>query len=373
MAGRPPAFVYDPFLEKHQGKPGGSETPARTKTVFEHLQYCGTLSKVLLVKAKDSPLNSILAVHPMEHVYHIEGLQEVARSKTGESEAKPGTEYITADTYVNSYTWDCARRAAGGLLELIDVCAVLRACNGFALIRPLGHHCSAMEAGGFCYLNNVAIGVRTIQAKNPPSTRIAIFDWDVHHGNGTEEIFYDDPNVLYISIHRYDDGDYYPGTGAIHRVGNKKRTASLGKNVNLPINPDLTTEAPGRALWIRYFTDIVLPIISQFEAEYLFVSAGFDALEGDPKGGMGVKIQDYISMARHLIGLRSSKGRTFFVLEGGYNTENMPKAIDGIINEMLRPEVPLVDQDFDYCKLNQEDFEMLSEALEVHKRYWNLQ
>lgn len=231
--------------------------------------------------------------------------------------------FFDADTYYNARSVDVARAASGGTLALVE--SLHRTGGGgLALLRPPGHHARPNGPMGFCLLNHVALAAA--QALHLGAKRVAIVDWDVHHGNGTEEAFYDDPRVLYISTHQHP---HYPGTGAASDCGVKD---GLGFNVNIPLPAGATG-----AVYDEVFHRVVAPILSEYEPELLLVSAGFDAHARDPLGNMHLTDDDYAAMTRILLGAVGPIP-VAVLLEGGYDL----KALEGATAATLRA---LVERD----------------------------
>merc|ERR1719461_2612697 len=188
--------------------------------------------------------------------------------------------------------------------------------NGFALTRPPGHHCEHGKAMGFCLLNNAVIGSRALLARYPEK-KVLIVDWDVHHGNGTQNILYDDEQIVYFSIHRHDAGYFYPSTGTAEETGN-------GFNVNVPLDVAVPGQGHGDREYLLVWQDVLLPMCREFKPDIVLISAGFDACIGDPLGGMRITPPCYGLMTRLLLNECSNLA---IVLEGGYNLDTMPRAI----------------------------------------------
>jgi len=215
--------------------------------------------------------------------------------------------YIDPDTYYCEQTVTAARRAAGGVVAMVEG-MLSRIPVGVAMLRPPGHHARPAQAMGFCLLNNIAVGAAHARALGVG--RVAIVDFDVHHGNGTQEMFYRDPNVLYVSLHQYP---FYPGTGAANEVGAGEGT---GFTVNVPL-----TAGGGDSVYRAAFDRVVAPVLEQYAPELLLVSAGFDASARDPLAEMNVSPEGFGYMTQRLAeqARRSAKGRLGLVLEGGYD------------------------------------------------------
>eukprot|EP01084_Bolivina_argentea_P079725 144548_1 len=187
--------------------------------------------------------------------------------------------------------------------------------NGFALVRPPGHHCEHHKPMGFCLFNNAVVAVNCIR-KEGLCKKILIVDWDVHHGNGTQNMFYNEEDVLYFSTHRHDNGFFYPGTGKVKESGN-------GFNVNVPLNVSID-KGHGDKEYLLIWRDVLIPICREFKPDIVLISAGFDACIGDPLGGMRITPPCYGLLARLLL---NECSRVAIVLEGGYNLTTMPRAI----------------------------------------------
>ncbi|KAF9977997.1 Histone deacetylase [Actinomortierella ambigua] len=241
---------------------------------------------------------------------------------------------IAVDTTWNPYYSPMAARvAAGSLIALVDQVVTGRCKNGFAIIRPPGHHAEEDEAMGFCFYNNVGVAVNlTLQRYPLTIQKILIIDWDVHHGNGTQQIFYDNPNVLYISLHRWDNGHFYPFTGAPDECGEE---GGEGQNVNIAWSSYGRGQAMGDVEYIAAFWYVLLPIARQFGPDLVMVSAGFDAADGHANniGGYTVSPQGFAIMTRLVQTLAG--GRVILSLEGGYEFEPLATSAAACLEELL--------------------------------------
>jgi acetoin utilization deacetylase AcuC-like enzyme len=230
--------------------------------------------------------------------------------------------YLDSDTYLSAGSIAAARRAAGAAVALTEALHHGRARFGFALPRPPGHHALADRAMGFCLLNNVAVAAAHARALG--RERVLILDWDVHHGNGTESIFYADPNVLFASLHQYPN---YPGTGAAEDVGEGH---GRGRNINLPLPPGATD-----SVYAAAFERVVLPIIEQFAPDYALVSCGFDAHARDPLAQMELSAEGFGAMTTSLIGALPASCPLGLVLEGGYDLEALADSSEAVASALL--------------------------------------
>lgn len=260
--------------------------------------------------AREATSDELELVHDARFVESLERL----RGSSG---------YLDPDTYVSPRSIEAARRAAGGMVALVDA-MIAQTAPGVALLRPPGHHARPSRAMGFCLLNNVAVAAA--HARSRGISRVAIVDWDVHHGNGTQEAFYSDPSVLYISTHQFP---FYPGTGAVSETGEGE---GKGFTINIPLRA-----GEGDGEYRAAFDRIVAPALEMFAPELVLVSAGFDAAERDPLAEMNVSPAGFAYLA-HAVGeqaRKSAKGRIAIVLEGGYDLvgleEGLASAIDGAL------------------------------------------
>jgi acetoin utilization deacetylase AcuC-like enzyme len=252
--------------------------------------------------------------------------------------------------------------AAGGLLELIKAVMEKRLLNGFALVRPPGHHAEHDRAMGFCLFNNVAIGAR-YAIRNFSLQRVLIVDWDVHHGNGTQNSFYEDSQVLYFSTHRY--GFFYPGTGGAREVGKGK---GEGFTVNVPLPTGGSDSEYG-----NIFENFLKPIALEYQPQLILVSAGFDIHHDDPLGGMEVTEKGFARMAQILMGIAEStaQGKLVITLEGGYDVSGQSRSVKAVLKELAQAS-PLDKKDLlEKEKTNYPQIEkLLLQLKEIQKRYW---
>jgi acetoin utilization deacetylase AcuC-like enzyme len=237
--------------------------------------------------------------------------------------------YLDPDTYVSAQSVDVARLAAGSLVALIDQLIDGEVPKGVALLRPPGHHARPSQAMGFCLLNNVAVAAAHARARG--LERVAIVDWDVHHGNGTQEIFWRDPNVLYLSTHQYP---FYPGTGAAEERGEGEGT---GFTVNVPLAP-----FRGDAVYASAFERVILPIVEEYRPELVLISAGFDAALRDPLAQMELSAGAFGWMAQSLarVANHHAKGRLALVLEGGYDLPSLEEGLQSAVTGMVLEDAP---------------------------------
>jgi len=300
-------FFYHPDYLLHDTGIGHPERPDRLRHLVRHLLERAIWKEMNHHRPNAAGVEWISMVHPEEYIRSIE-----EKCKSGETVLDSG------DTHVCRESYAVALLAAGAVLEAIDkvIGGVLK--RTFCAVRPPGHHAERKTAMGFCLFNNVAIGARYAQ-KRYSVERVAILDWDVHHGNGTQEIFYDDPTVFYISLHQYP---FYPGTGAEDETGSGK---GEGFTLNCPMRAGSTEQD-----YMEAFRQKILPALNKFQPDLLMVSAGFDAHKDDPLANIGLTERSFAEMTRLIMDVadRHCSGRIVSVLEGGYNLEALARSVE---------------------------------------------
>lgn len=274
---------------------------------------------------------------------------------------------VDSDTYWNElHTSNAARFAVGSVVELVEKIASNKLQNGFGIVRPPGHHAEAEEAMGFCYFNTVAIAAKQI-LKNPEMRKILIVDWAIHHGNGTQKFFYDDPRVLYISIHRHDNGNFYPGTGGSIECG---AGTGLGTNVNIAWSGGL--EPPmGDAEYLAAFRTIVMPIAREFDPDFVLVSAGFDAAQGHehPIGGYTVSPACFAYLTHQLLSLAG--GKVALVLEGGYSLDVLCDSVEQCCRALMGHPIEKIIHEELARRPCQNAVDTIQKTMAIHCQYWN--
>lgn len=309
MAGT--ALVLDDLLTHHRTAPGHPECPERLIAIRKSLE---SLTPALVLPSSRAEMSDITLCHDPRYVENVLKLIE-----EGETELAGG------DVSVSQESGEIALRAAGGVIDAVDAVLTKRVDNAFCAVRPPGHHARPAAAMGFCLFNNVAIAARHAQ-KQHGIERVAIVDWDVHHGNGTQEIFYKDDSVFFFSTHQ---SPWYPGTGAKDETGE-------GKASGLTINRPFPSGA-GRAEILGAFSDTLLPALKTFQPGLIMISAGFDSRAGDPLGQFRLTDEDFREMTRQLLDSAASlcHGRLVSVLEGGYNLQGIGTAVKAHVSELL--------------------------------------
>ena len=299
-------YVYHPIFLEHNW-PHHPENARRLEYTMDVLRQSGVLDRLVQVEPRPATVEELERVHTPAHV---EQVRQVAERGGG---------HLDADTYVNARSYDAACMAAGGLLAAVEAMMAGEIENGFALLRPPGHHATPSRGMGFCLFNNVAVAARHALAQ-PGIERIFIADFDVHHGNGTQDIFERDPQVFYFSTHEYP---FYPGTGHWSEVG---RGEGEGTVLNVPLPAGV-----GDAGYARVFRELVWPLARRFQPDLMLVSAGYDAHWQDPLAMMLLSLTGYAHLARELVGMAQElcQGRILFALEGGYNLDVLA---NGILN-----------------------------------------
>ncbi|MFW6067097.1 MAG: histone deacetylase [Myxococcota bacterium] len=316
---RPIAVVDDPKFDAHRPRAYHPERPERLQAARAGLYAKLPSERRLQVAAREAEPEELARVH--SHGY-LDALDRALGRGAG---------HLDPDTYFGPGTRDAARAAAGGAVELTRALLSGRAHRGVALLRPPGHHARPAGAMGFCLMNNIAIAAAT--ALEEGAERVAIVDWDVHHGNGTQERFYGDPRVLLISLHQWP---FYPGTGAAREVG-AGDAAGLNVNVALP-------SGTGPEIYGEAFRRLVRPLLNGFDASITLVSAGFDGHARDPLAGMELDTSTYAAMASALIDQaeQAGHGRVGFFLEGGYDLQAIEASMAGVAGVLVgeRAELP---------------------------------
>lgn len=294
-------FIYsDRFLE-HRPPAGHPEQPTRLYNLARHLHACGLWEELSPLSPVPVKVEDLLQVHTREHLDH---LREVC--STGGGLLDEG------DTHASPESFEVAMLAAGGVVTAIDAVLEKRVNTAFCAVRPPGHHAERGRPMGFCLFNNVAIGARYAQTRHG-LRNVAILDWDVHHGNGTQHIFEEDPTVLYCSLHQYP---FYPGTGARSERGTGN---GEGFTVNIPM-----PAGAGEEQYLAVFSNEIIPALDAFKPELLLLSAGFDAHRDDPLGGMRLTEESFFTMTR----LVQRAAPVVSVLEGGYNLDALAQSVE---------------------------------------------
>jgi acetoin utilization deacetylase AcuC-like enzyme len=297
------AIIHHAVFEEHDTGAGHPESPERYAVVMRALREDAELwSRLLEVEAVQAPRGDVQACHTPQHFKHVE-------RAVGE-----GIGYLDADTIVSMRSLEAALRASGGACRAVDMVVSGEVRNAFLPARPPGHHATSERAMGFCLFNTVAVAARYAQRRHKEIERVAVVDWDVHHGNGTQGIFYDDPSVFFFSAHQYP---WYPGTGTRGEIG-------VGRGRGYTLNVPLRAHTPA-AEHRRTFESALEEIGSKFKPDLVIVSAGFDSHAGDPLGQLLLEDEDFVSFTRAVKSWADETcgGRVVSCLEGGYNLSTL--------------------------------------------------
>ena len=295
---------------------GHPENHTRMAALMRVLEESGVMGDVTAVSPQPASIKQLQRVHSADLIEHI---RRVVRLGGGWLDR--------GDTYATPESFDLARLAVGGCCTAVDYIMARRASNGLALVRPPGHHAETHRVSGFCLFNNVAAAARHAQAVHGLK-RVMIFDCDVHHGNGTQEIFYDDDSVLFVSIHMFAPY-FYPGIGSLKEIG---QGTGRGFTLNVPLPPGV-----GDVGYSQVLDKVVRPKATVFRPELILVSVGFDAHWQDPLASAGLSLTGYAQIARSLIKMAKDwcDGRILFVLEGGYHLDVLTAGVQNLLHALL--------------------------------------
>ncbi len=343
-------IVKDDCYLEHVMDPGHPESPERLRAIYEMLEEDEMKGLFQGVKPREATRKELETTHSPAYI-------DLVASTAGKSYSR-----LDMDTSTSAGSYQAALLAAGGFIELIKAVLEEKLDNGFALVRPPGHHAERDRAMGFCLFNNIAVGARYALDKFSVQ-RILIVDWDVHHGNGTQNSFYEDPRVLYFSIHRY--GFFYPGTGAATEVG---RGRGEGFNVNVPFSSGY-----GDAEYGNVFKAILKPIALEYQPQLILVSAGFDTHYDDPLGGMRVTEKGFARLGQILLEIAEAtgRGRLAITLEGGYDVSGESRSVKAVLKELAQASPVdkrdlLEKEEAGYSRIEQE----ILQLKKIQKRYW---
>jgi acetoin utilization deacetylase AcuC-like enzyme len=333
------AYCFDPTHAGH-AEPGHPERPARLDAVVARLEAEGMLARMHRVPALAAPREALERVHDPSYLDLLETASDIGGLR------------LDPDTYCTPDSFSIACRAAGGTLAVTDAVLGGEAAAGFALVRPPGHHARPFAAMGFCLLSNVAVAVRHAQRAHGVE-RVLVVDVDVHHGNGTQEVFYDDPSVLFVSSQQAPP--FWPGTGALAETG---AGAGEGATVNVPLPPGT---ADGL---VDLYRRVLPPLAARFRPEVVFLSAGYDAHHLDPIGGLALSVAGLAGLARIVAEVADAHagGRLVAALEGGYHTGALAHGVRATLGVMEDPAAP-IDDPFGPALAAGPDLRRLTEAL----------
>uniref|UniRef100_A0A3Q2KRI5 Histone deacetylase n=1 Tax=Equus caballus TaxID=9796 RepID=A0A3Q2KRI5_HORSE len=373
-------LVYDTLMLKHQCTCGNTnshpEHAGRIQSIWSRLQETGLRGKCECIRGRKATLEELQTVHSEAHTL-LYGTNPLNRQKLDSKKLLGsltsvfvrlpcGGVGVDSDTIWNEvHSSGAARLAVGCVVELVFKVATGELKNGFAVVRPPGHHAEESTPMGFCYFNSVAIAAKLLQQRLNVSKTL-IVDWDVHHGNGTQQAFYNDPNVLYISLHRYDDGNFFPGSGAPDEVGTGP---GVGFNVNMAFTGGLDPPM-GDAEYLAAFRTVVMPIANEFAPDVVLVSSGFDAVEGHPTplGGYNLSAKCFGYLTKQLMGLAG--GRIILALEGGHDLTAICDASEACVSALLGNELDPLPEKVLQQRPNANAVRSMEKVIEIHSQYW---
>ena len=331
-------IVYSEDFLRHDD-PSHPENAKRLTSIIKEIKKAPFHEKLQFISPKIVPENALNDVHSNYMIKQIKNM------------SKDEISWIDYDTYVCKGSYEIAKLAAGGLLQICKNVINNEAENGFALIRPPGHHATHDLSMGFCLFNNVAIAANEISKKGK---KILIFDHDVHHGNGTQDIFYGRKDVMYQSFHL---SPHYPGTGAVNEIGKDK---GEGYTINAPIS-----HGNGDKAISQLIDEIFLPIAKKFKPDMILFSSGYDSHHYDPLGGLNITANFYGEIIKKF---QEVQTRIVCTLEGGYNLEWMGKCIVSQLAQMNQYEIKIDDSSSEYNNVN----DLIQQIKKIMKKYWEL-
>lgn len=344
-------IVKDSRYLRHAFGVSQPESSERLMSIYEMLDNPHMSWKYVSIEPRMASHEEIAYVHTSSYIDYIAGT------------AGQNCVFLDPDTLASADTYDTAKLAVGGVCNAIDAVMTREVDNAFAFVRPPGHHADTGNSAGFCVFNNIAIGAIHAMKKHGLK-RILIVDWDLHHGNGTQNIFYSDPRVLYFSTHQYP---LYPGTGSLHEIG---KGEALGYTVNVPLK-----HGADNGTFVSAFRNILEPIALEYEPELILVSAGFDTYFQDPLGAMRVRPEGFAAMARVLLNIadRCCSGRVVAVLEGGYNVVGLARSAKATLEEMF-DETHWTEQKLDDMEqeADQENKPVIKAVIDGMRPYWDV-
>ncbi|XP_050150964.1 histone deacetylase 5-like isoform X2 [Malus sylvestris] len=320
-------LLYDERMCKHSTPDGDPhpENPNRIKAIWNKLQSAAIPQRCVVLEAKEAEDKHILSVHTKKHVDLI---RNISSKQFNSRRNRIASKFNSI--YLNEGSSEAAYLAAGSAIEVAERVAKGELDSAMAIIRPPGHHAEQDEAMGFCLYNNVAIAASVLLNEKPELgiNKILIVDWDVHHGNGTQKMFWKDPRVLFFSVHRHEFGSFYPanGDGFYTMIG---EGPGAGYNINVPWENGRCGDADYFAVWDH----ILVPVAKEFNPDLIIVSAGFDAAAGDPLGGCRVTPYGYAVMLKKLMSF--ANGKIVLALEGGYNLESIASSTLSCVEVLL--------------------------------------
>lgn len=347
-------IVYDERMCLHE-EDGHPEQPDRIRKIFAKMNAENLLSKCTIMPAREATDEEILTVHTKSHLDTMKTISSISYNLLAKLEK------CYNSIYLNKHSYHCALLSAGGVVDACDAVVTGKFSNAIAIVRPPGHHAESDCAMGFCIFNNVAIAAKTM-IKRHNLERVVILDWDVHHGNATQHMFENDPSVLYISIHRYDNGSFYPCSkdAAPDHIG---LGSGVGRNVNIAWNT--ANEKFGDTEYIYAFDYLIRPMLQEYDPQLIIVSAGFDCARGDPLGGLDVTPDGFNYLTNKLMNF--AKGRVVVALEGGYNLDAISNSMTACLKALLQEPTVLSHTS---TAVSRSAVRALEQTMKAHQPYW---
>lgn len=306
-------YSHNDYL-KHKTGPGHPERPERLQYLTQHLKKTDVFARLTFLSPSLCDINRIKQIHPGNYV---ENIQNACKNRSHS---------LDSDTVVCEDSYETALLAAGAVVDACDAIVEGALESAFCAVRPPGHHAEPAKAMGFCLFNNVAIAARYLQVQHSIK-KVCIIDWDVHHGNGTQSAFYDDPTVFYVSIHQHP---LYPGTGLADEKGQGE---GAGTTLNFPSPAGFSDKE-----YLQMFENDIARAVSKFKPEFMLISAGFDAHQHDPLANMNVTEEGFARMTQvvHDLSKEFCQGRMISVLEGGYDLDALSRSVEHHLRVMLK-------------------------------------
>jgi len=349
------AVVYTPKYLQHNPGPSHPESAKRLEVMMEALKSSHVIDgeNCKIFEPDAARIKDVELVH---HHDYIELVRRVCSSGGGLLDL--------GDTEVSPESFDIALYAVGGALKAVDLVLVKKVKNAFAFVRPPGHHAGPYTASGFCIFNNIAIAASHLLHRFNLE-RILILDIDAHHGNGTQETFYDTDKVLYISLHQDPRG--FPGTGFVDEIGEKD---GLGYKVNFPFPFRI-----GDAVYEKAFTEVITPIVEQYRPQFILVSAGFDGHYSDPVASLSLTVNGYVKTFQRILEYTDKlcEGKLVAVLEGGYSLKFVGKIAAGTVAQMAEVPYSFLDKSPQINgRILKQGEKVIAEVKNIHSAYWKL-
>lgn len=308
------AFVGSLEFKKHQTGLGHPETTRRIDAVLNAIESAGLNDKLQKLDLRTATNEDLLRVHTAQYI------------ATAEADVASGSRQLsTGDTTISKDSFQTAKLAAGSILNAVDAVIAKKVRNAFCVVRPPGHHATPTRGMGFCLFNNIAIAARYAQKKHGMG-KVLVVDWDVHHGNGTQDVFYEDGSVMFFDSHQHP---LYPGTGMADETGSGK---GLGCIINNPF-----PSGSGREQVYGAFESRLLKAAEKFKPEMIFISAGFDSRQDDPLGGFKLTDEDFMDLTRLMkkVAADHAESRIVSIMEGGYNLDGLGKAVTAHVRALM--------------------------------------